>query len=138
MPIHVPWKSMIKSFLNNKKYCKKNSKRKCRKLSDGSRICGCQGGWSIFFATVNKMDADDTKPMPKKKKKNFNESKITSWFIGESKKYPILPKWVSLAQKILTSPQFEESVKVYWKDKLRGFCELHPEASICKEVDLSE
>lgn len=133
MPIHVSWKSMIKNMLDNFKYCKKNPKRKCYDFSDGSRMCGCKGGWNVFFATVNRMGADDTKPMPKKKKK-FGESKIVAWFIEESRKYPILPKWISLAQRILDSPQFEESVKDFWRGKFRTYCENHPEASICKEV----
>ena len=134
MPIHVSWKSMIHSFLNNPKYCKKNPERKCHKLSDGKRICGCQGGWSIFFATVNRMGADDTKPIPKSKKK-FNESKIIANFINNSKKFPVFPKWVGLAQRILDSPQFEESVKTFWRNKLKIYCKAHPEAELCKEVD---
>jgi len=134
MPIHASWGSMIRSFLNNPKYCKKNPKRKCHKLSDGKRICGCQGGWSIFFATVNRMGADDTKPIPKSKKK-FNESKTVDWFINKSKEYPILPKWIGLAKRVIASSQFEESVKNFWNKKIKDYCSNHPEASICKEVD---
>ena len=133
MPIHVSWSSMIQNMLDNPKYCSKDSKRKCHKLSNGKRICGCQGGWSIFFATVNRMGADETKPMPKSKTK-FNESKVIKWFITESKKFPILPKWIGLAQRIIDSPQFEESVKDFWSNKLKNYCKEHPEASLCQEV----
>ena len=134
MPIHVSWKSMIQNMLNNPKYRKKNPERKCHKLSDGTRICGPQGGWSIFFATVNRMGASETKPIPKAKKK-FNESKIINNFINNSKKFPVLPKWVNLAQRILVSPQFEESVKTFWSNKLKAYCKDHPEAELCKGVD---
>lgn len=125
---------MIRNMLNNPKYCKKNPERKCHKLSDGKRICGCQGGWGVFFATVNRMGADEKNPIPKSKKK-FNESKTVEWFINNSKKFPVLPKWIGLAQRILASPQFEESVKDFWRGKLKDYCEKHPEASICEGVN---
>ena len=65
MPIHTSYKSMASSFIKNPKYCKNNSERTCHGFTDGSELCGCKGGWSIFFATVRKRGWDDTKPMPK-------------------------------------------------------------------------
>ena len=82
MPIHTSWKSMVKAMLGNSKYCKKNPKRKCHKFTDGTKVCGCQGGWSVFFASVNSMKADETKPMPKKKK--ISEA-VTIWYIKRVK-----------------------------------------------------
>lgn len=45
-------------------YCSKDSKKECRDFTDGSNICLCIKGWSVFFATLNKHGWDDKKPRP--------------------------------------------------------------------------
>lgn len=42
----------------------KGGKITCRSFSDNSQICMSKKAWNIFFATINKMKADDTKPRP--------------------------------------------------------------------------
>jgi hypothetical protein len=62
MPIHTDWKSMAESMSKESKY--KAGKIKCRDFTDGSKVCMSSKAWSVFFATINKMGADDTKPRP--------------------------------------------------------------------------
>ena len=45
-------------------YCKGGSKV-CRGFTDGSSVCLCTKGWSVFFATLNKHKWSDTSPRPK-------------------------------------------------------------------------
>jgi len=134
MPIHVSWKSMVKSMLGNSKYCKRNPKRKCYPFSDGTRVCGCKGGWSVFFATVNKMGADDTKPMPKKRVQESKE-KIIQWFIESTLKSSDIPKWIEMAQKVLVSPKFNEKIKDYWRSRLENWCKSHGDHKVCKGLN---
>ena len=75
MPIHTSWKSMAKSMA--KTYCKGATKKKCKKFTDGSQVCICQKGWSVFFASINKMGAKETQPRPSKK---INEA-VMIWYI---------------------------------------------------------
>lgn len=42
----------------------KSGEVKCRPFTDGSKVCISKKAWSVFFATINKMGADDTKPRP--------------------------------------------------------------------------
>lgn len=135
MPIHTSWKSMVKSMLSNSKYCKRNPKRKCHKFSDGTSVCGCQGGWSVFFATVNKMGADDTKPMPKRRMEESKE-KIVRWFVESALKSSDRPKWIELAQKVLASPSFGENIKSYWRKRLSDWCEENPKYPLCKGLKI--
>jgi len=126
---------MAKSMIGNSDYCKRNPKRKCHPFTDGSRLCGCQGGWSVFFATVNKMGADETKPRPKAKKTQESK-KLLEWFMESTLKSSdlpanVIPKWVGLARKILKSPKFNEKVKTYWKNRLEKWCKEHPK--LCKK-----
>lgn len=98
---------MVKSMLSNASYCKRNPKRKCRPFTDGKKVCGCQGGWSVFFATVNKMGADETKPRPKKATTQEAVEKILEWYKGLGKAFIIktkkAPSYVSPA-KTTTTP----------------------------------
>lgn len=64
---------MIRSMLANAKYCKKNPKKKCYKLSDGAKICGCAGGWSVFYATLKSKGMKDTAAPSKKFKESFKQ-----------------------------------------------------------------
>lgn len=131
MPIHVSWRSMVKSMLANASYCKRNPKRKCYPFTDGKKVCGCAGGWSVFFATVNKMGADDTKPRPKGK---TQEAKVLEWFIESTLKSSDVkvPPWVGMAQRVLKSPKFSDKVKAYWKSRLQAWCKKNPKHKICK------
>lgn len=62
MPIHVSWKS---EFLGMKKqYCGKSTSGKEYEFSDGTKVTICKKGANVFFASLNKMGADDTKPRP--------------------------------------------------------------------------
>lgn len=45
-------------------YCSGDSPKECRDFTDGSKVCLCKKGWSVFFATLNKHGWDDTKPRP--------------------------------------------------------------------------
>lgn len=115
---------MINSILGNSKYCKKDPKRKCYKFADGTRVCGCSGGWSVFFATLNKMGADETKPMPKKKTEESH--KVIQWFMestlqSSSVSANLTPKWVGLAEKVISSEKFSEKVKSYWSERLAEY-----------------
>ena len=141
MPIHTSWKSMCKGILANAKYCKRNPERKCHSFTDGSKVCGCQGGWSVFYATVAKRvgKGGETKPMPKK----FSESreKLIEWFMESTLKSSDvghIPKWVGLAQKVIKSPKFTEKVKNYWKGRLKKWCKENPDQKICKSLKFSE
>lgn len=79
MPIHTSWKGFAKGLA--KSYCKGASgKKKCRDFTDGSSVCMCQKGWSVFFAKVNKLKTSESKPMPKQ----FNEATL-QWYIKKVK-----------------------------------------------------
>jgi len=80
MPIHTSWKSMAKGMKTT--YCgkKKAGPVKCRPFTDGSRLCMCAKAWQVFFASVNKMGADETKPRPKKVKTQEAVEKILEWY----------------------------------------------------------
>jgi hypothetical protein len=45
-------------------YCKGDSTSKCRDFTDGSKVCLCEKGWNVFFATLNKHGWKDTSPRP--------------------------------------------------------------------------
>jgi len=51
---------------NNMRKQYKAGKVKCRPFTDGTKVCASKRAWSVFFATINKMGADDSKPRPAK------------------------------------------------------------------------
>ena len=53
-------------MIQNMKKQYKSGKVTCRPFTDGSKVCASARAWSIFFATINKMGADDSKPRPEK------------------------------------------------------------------------
>lgn len=128
MPIHASWKSMAEGM--RKTYA--GGKGKCRPFTDGSKVCMSDKAWSVFFATINKMGADETKPRAKVKTSESTE-KIIEWFM-ESKgvKDESIPSWVPLAKKVLSSPKYNEKIKVFWKKKLDAFCAKNPKSGVCK------
>lgn len=133
-------------------YCgrKKAGPQKCRSFTDGKKLCMCAKAWQVFFAKVNKMGADDTKPMPKKKiseatlKRIFSESKNKDqiyWFIEATLKSSDLPsesvpKWIGLAKKVLKSPKFSPKVKAYWRKRLMSWCKKNPKYPACKGMKI--
>lgn len=128
MPIHASWKSMAEGM--RKTYA--GGKDKCRPFTDGSKVCMSVKAWSVFFATMNKMGADETKPRPKVKTSESTE-KLIEWFM-ESKgiKDESIPSWVPLAKKVLSSPKYNEKIKAFWKKKLDAFCAKNPKSGVCK------
>lgn len=56
---------MVESMVNNPKYCERDTTKVTRDFTDGSKLTGCKGGWSVFFATMNKNGWDETKPVAK-------------------------------------------------------------------------
>lgn len=123
MPIHVSWKSMARSIANNPKYCKKGSKRVCKKLTSGAEICGCAGGWSIFYATMKKRGWDEGKPRSKKVTETiFNQaveetvSGFTKWVCEKWGVSETVPKKNKKVQE--TEPKnIDEIVKWYLEEK---------------------
>jgi len=75
-------------------------------------------GWSVFFATINKMHADETKPRPKQ----TQEAKelLIQWFTESALQSPVDgdPNWVHIAEKLVKSETTTPPVKRYWKAKL--------------------
>lgn len=85
---------MASAMIHNASYCKRSPKKKCYKFTDGKKVCGCAGGWSVFFATLNKKGWDDTKPRPKKVSQTvfeeavqevFDEILIREWWESKQK-----------------------------------------------------
>lgn len=94
MPIHSSWKSMASAMIHNASYCKRSPKKRCYKLTTGKKICGCAGGWSVFFATLRKRGWDETKPRSKKVTETvfeeavrevFDEMVIREWWEAKQK-----------------------------------------------------
>jgi hypothetical protein len=131
MPIHTSWKSMAEGMRSVKAY--NQGKIKCRPFTDGSKVCMRTRAWSVFFATINKMGADETKPRPQKVKTSESMEKVIKWFM-ESKGITDenIPNWVPLAKKVLNSPKFTEKIKVFWKKKLDAYCAKNPKSGVCK------
>ena len=130
MPIHTSWKSMATGM----KTTYKKGKVKCRKFADGSQVCMSEKAWSVFFATISKMGASDTKPRPKKK---INESKLIDWFM-EAKMENDIPRWVNMALKVLKSDKYSAKIKTYWKKRLTGYCKKNPKLKICRQIKINE
>ena len=112
-------------------------KVKCRPFTDGSKLCMSAKAWQVFFATINKMGADETKPRPKSKRTQESREKLIEWFVESTLKSSdlpanVVPKWVGLAKKILKSPKFNEKIKAYWQKRLTKWCKKNPR--ICKGV----
>ena len=82
MPIHTSWKSMAQGMKST--YAK--GKTKCRPFTDGTKVCMSTTAWSVFFSTVNKMGADETKPRPKKKTTQESREKLIKWYVGVTSK----------------------------------------------------
>jgi len=131
MPIHTSWKKMAIGM----RASYKAGKTKCRKFADGSQVCMSEKAWSVFFATINKMGASDTKPRPKKKK--INEAKLLDWFM-EAKMENDLPRWVSMALKVLKSDKYNAKIKAYWKKRLTAYCKKNPKSKVCKQIRINE
>ena len=111
MPIHTSWRSMVRSMLANPDYAKRDRTSKCYKFTDGKEVCGAAGGWSVFFATVRKMGADDKKPMPKKTQETIDL--IVDWVVEEAKK-----SWIPVACKAVKSPKTPAHLKATLQKKL--------------------
>jgi len=128
-------------MLGNADYCKKNPKRRCYKFTDGKEVCGCAGGWSIFFATMRKKGWSPEKSRPKKVSEAvFSEAveeykiHVLEWFVESTLKSSDVrvPNWVGLAQKAIKSTKLSEKVKAYWRKRLQSWCKENPKAKICK------
>jgi hypothetical protein len=105
-------------------YTKKGQPTVCRDFSDGSKVCMSKKGWSVFFATINKMGASETKPRPKQTEESRDV--LIQWFTEAYIQAPLDdgdPSWVEIANKLIESPVTAPAVKEYWKDKLRPFNE---------------
>ena len=128
MPISNKHKSMAKSMVANAKYCKKNPKRKCHPFTDGTKVCGCQGGWSVFFATL------------KTKKVEEARARLIEWFTEATFKSSDvgIPKWIPMAQKVLKSSRFNEKTKAYWRKRLTAWCKKNPKNKVCKNIKINE
>jgi len=55
---------------------------KCRPFTDGTKVCMSKKAWQVFFATINKMGADETKPRPQKTQEATE--KLIHWFVESS------------------------------------------------------
>ena len=99
-------------------YTKKGQSAVCRNFTDGSKVCMSKKGWSVFFATINKMKADETKPRPKQ----TQEAKelLIQWFTESALQSSVdgIPKWVYIAEKLVNSETSTPQVKKYWGTKL--------------------
>jgi len=133
MPIHTSWKSMAEGM---RRTYAGQGKTKCRPFTDGTKVCMSQKAWQVFFATINKMGADETKPRPHSKSTQESR-KVVEWFIESTLKSSDLPphsipKWINLAQKVLKSPKLNEKVKAYWKKRLMAWCKENPKSKVCE------
>jgi len=142
MPIHTSWKSMAKAMVANAKYCKKDTTRRCYKFTDGKKVCGCAGGWSVFFATVKTMGAKPEKPRPKTQE---SKQKILKWFMEShsslmSSDLPAhsIPNWIGLAKKVIESPKFNEKIKTFWRKRMGKWCKDNPNSDICKKKKVNK
>jgi len=131
MPIHTSWKKMCLSM----KASYKAGKIKCRKFADGTQVCMSEKAWSVFFATINKMGADDTKPRPKRK---INEAKMIDWFMESVNNDDGLPRWINMALKVLKSEKYNDKIKSYWRKRLSAFCKKNPKSKVCKQIKINE
>jgi len=127
MPIHVSWKSMAEGMRGTYK----QGKVKCRPFTDGSQVCMRAKAWQVFFATINKMGADETKPRPARKK-SVNEAKLIERFLESKGINEEVPRWAVLAKKVLGSDKFNEKIKGFWKKKLDDWCSKNPKSKFCK------
>ena len=125
---------MVKSMKGT--YCKKGDKTKCRPFTDGTKVCMCAKGWSVFFASINKMGADETKPRPKSRMSEAYRSKLAAFIEATLKSADLpensVPRWVGLAQKVLKSPKFNDKIKTYWRKRLQDWCKKNPKNKACK------
>jgi len=74
---------MASAIIHNASYCKRNPKRRCYKTTDGKQLCGCVGGWSVFFATMRKRGWSETKPRPKKVSQTVFDEAVQEFLIIE-------------------------------------------------------
>lgn len=125
MPINISWKKMALGMKST--YTKKGQSTVCRDFSDGSKVCMSEKGWSVFFATINKMGAKDTKPRPKQTQESrealiqwFTESKLETTLNG-------VPRWVGIAEQLIGLPTTDQRIKNYWKNKLDIYYEENKE-----------
>jgi len=137
---------MIRSMLGNASYCKRNPKRKCYDAVGGKKICGCAGGWSVFFATMRKRGWDEKKARPKKVTEAvFMEAveqtveemdlKLIKWFESTLKASDVnVPRWVGLAKRVISNPKLNEKMKKYWRGRLEVWCKKNPTAKVCKGI----
>ena len=72
MPIHTSWKPMLMGM--RKTYCGQSTSGSKLKFADGTSVVVCEKAEQVFFATVNKMKADDTKPRPKKVQESIEQT----------------------------------------------------------------
>lgn len=126
MPISNKHKSMAKSMVANAKYCKKDPTRKCHNFKDGTKVCGCQGGWSVFFATL------------KTKKVHEARERLIEWYMESTLRGSDLPSWIAMATKVLKSNKYNEKTKAYWRGRLQKWCKANPKNKICKKVKVNE
>lgn len=129
MPIHTSWKSMVKGMAGSYK----KGKMKCYPFTDGSKVCMRAKAWQVFFATVNKMGADETKPRPRKVKTGEANEKIIEWFLEAKQVKNNIPPWVFLAKKIINSSKANDKTKAFWKKRLTAWCAKNPKAGVCKK-----
>ena len=107
-------------------------KVKCRDFSDGTKVCASQKAWSVFYASLKKKGLKDTSA-PKK----FNEAKLIEWFL-ESKVENNVPRWITLALKILKSDKYNDKIKAYWRKRIASYCKKNPKLQICKKTKINE
>lgn len=116
---------MAKGIINNPKYCKKNPKKVCKKLTSGAEICGCTGGWSVFHATMNKHGWNEGKPRSKKVTETlFNQaveetlSDLSEWVL---KKYGVSETTVKKPKKVQETTPENTDVIIKWYLAKSGF-----------------
>jgi len=109
----------------------KGGKETCRPFTDGSKVCMSAKAWSVFFATINKMHADETKARPRVKTNEATE-KIVEWFLESKQVKGDVPPWVFLAKRIINSPKSSDKIKAFWKKRLDSWCKKNPKAGVCK------
>lgn len=99
-------------------YTKKGQSTVCRDFTDSSKVCMSKKSWSVFFATINKMGADETKPRPKQTQEA--KEQLIQWFTESVLQVQSngVPKWVNIAEKLINLETSTPDVKKYWKEKL--------------------
>lgn len=102
-------------------YTKKGQSTVCRDFTDGSKVCMSKKGWNVFFATINKMHADETKPRPKKTQEATD--KLIEWFTESALESPFdgVPQWVEVAEELINMPATNQQIRDYWNAKLDAF-----------------